>query len=311
MSACFVLAPDRGVIAITGEDRVAFLQGLVSNDVAKVAADHAVYAALLTAQGRYLHDFFILSHSDAKTGEALLIEVERERLPDLLKRLSLYKLRSKVALKDVSDEWAVALLWGDGAAARLKLEDRAGNAIALEGGLAFIDPRLAALGARALLPIDQAEIELSAMGFAIGKRAEYDALRLKLGVPDGARDLPVEKAILLESGFDELNGIDWDKGCYMGQELTARTKYRGLVRKRLLPVAVEGPVPPPGTAITFAGKDAGEMRSGFDGRAMALLRLEAVRAAQAQDQPLDAGGTALRPQIPAWVKLPEPDVSAG
>src|SRR6185369_657434 len=148
MSACFVIAPDRGVIAITGEDRVAFLQGLVSNDVAKVAADHAIYAALLTAQGRYLHDFFIAAH-----GDTLLIEVERARLPDLLKKLSLYKLRSKVALKDASAEWAVALLWGDQAAATLKLEAQPGKATALEGGLAFIDPRLAALGARALLPI--------------------------------------------------------------------------------------------------------------------------------------------------------------
>lgn len=307
MSACFAIAPDRGVIAITGEDRVAFLQGLVSNDVAKVAADHAIYAALLTAQGRYLHDFFIAAHSDPKAGDALLIDVERERLPDLLKKLSLYKLRSKVALKDASAEWAVALLWGDQTAATLKLDAQPGKAIALEGGVAFIDPRLAALGARALLPIHQAEIELSAMGFGAGKRADYDALRLKLGVPDGARDLPIEKAILLESGFDELNGIDWDKGCYMGQELTARTKYRGLVRKRLLPVAVEGAVPPPGTPITFAGKDAGEMRSGFDGRAMALLRLEAVQAAQQAGQALQAGSSALRPEIPPWMKLPEPE----
>jgi folate-binding protein YgfZ len=173
--------------------------------------------------------------------------------------------------------------------------------------LAFVDPRLTALGARAILTKDTAEMTLSAAGLGLGKRADYDALRLSLGVPDGARDLPIEKAMLLECGFDELNGIDWNKGCYMGQELTARTKYRGLVRKRLLPVRLEGATPPPGTPITFAGKEAGEMRSGFNGHAIAMLRLEAVRAAQVQGQPLDAGGTALRPQIPDWMKLPEPE----
>jgi len=291
MSASYVIAEDRGVLAVAGEDRVAFLQGLVSNDVARVAPGRAIYTALLTAQGRYLHDFFIAAHNDA-----LLIEVERARLPDLLKKLSLYKLRSKVTLKDASDEWRVALVWGDGA-----------QPFDLAEGAVFADPRLSALGVRAILPAANAEALLQAKGFQPGQRAEYDALRLKLGVPDGARDLPIEKAMLLENGFDELNGIDWNKGCYMGQELTARTKYRGLVRKRLLPVAIEGEPPPYGTPVTLDGKDAGEMRSGHDGRALALLRVEMVRQAQAQNRPLEAAGAALRPEVPSWVKLPEPE----
>src|SRR6185503_18496273 len=112
--------------------------------------------------------------------------------------------------------------------------------------------------------------------------AEYEALRLELGVPDGSRDLPVEKAILLENGFDELHGIDWQKGCYMGQELTARTKYRGLVRKRLLPVEIEGPLPAPGTPVMAGDKEAGEMRSGADGLGLALLRLEHLEAGLGQ-----------------------------
>ncbi|MEO8558040.1 MAG: folate-binding protein [Rhodospirillales bacterium] len=310
MSAAFVIAEDRGVLAVSGEDRVAFLQGLVSNDVAKVDAGHAIYAALLTAQGRYLHDFFIAAHVDPKTGESLLIDVERARLPDLQKKLSLYKLRSKVALRDVSDELVVGLAFGDDVASKLGLKPEPGAAVAVQSGLAFVDPRLAALGARAIQPKDTAEMTLSAAGLGIGQRADYEMLRLKLGIPDGARDLPIEKAMLMESGFDELNGIDWKKGCYMGQELTARTKYRGLVRKRLLPVAIEGAVPPPGTPITYAGKDAGKMRSGHDGRAIALLRLEVVQAAQQANAALDAGGVALRPEIPSWVKLPEPEAEA-
>lgn len=306
MVAHYVLAQDRGVLSVAGADRVAFLQGLVSNDVAKADGSHAIYAALLTAQGRYLHDFFIAAHNDI-----LLIDVERDRLPDLLKKLSLYKLRSKVTLTDASEHWAVALAWGDGTADRLGLASQPGAALALDGGVTFVDPRLAALGARVMLPPDRIELALSANGLGLGKRADYESRRLDLGVPDGARDLPIEKALLLESGFDELNGVDWNKGCYMGQELTARTKYRGLVRKRLLPVKVEGATPPPGTPITFDGKDAGEMRSGHDGRAIALLRLEAVRAARAAQRPLDAAGIALRPDVPDWIRLPEPEATSG
>jgi hypothetical protein len=128
-------------------------------------------------------------------------------------------------------------------------------------------------------------------------------MRLEQGVPDGSRDLPVEKAILLEAGFEELNGVDWDKGCYVGQELTARTKYRALIRKRLMPVKVEGPLPAPGTPVTFDGQEAGEMRSGRGDRALALLRLEAVAAAEAAKAPLTAGDARLVPVKPGWAKF--------
>jgi hypothetical protein len=121
-------------------------------------------------------------------------------------------------------------------------------------------------------------------------------------VPDGSRDLIVEKALLLESGFDELHGVDWQKGCYMGQELTARTKYRGLVRKRLFPVKVEGPLPAPGSVIERDGQEVGEIRSGTGDRALALLRLEAVRAPEG----LSSGTTRILPEVPAWMRLPEP-----
>ena len=119
----------------------------------------------------------------------------------------------------------------------------------VEGATAFVDPRLPELGVRVLAPAGQAAALLAARGCTEAPLADYDALRLELGVPDGSRDLPVEKALLLESGFDELNGVDWQKGCYMGQELTARTKYRGLIRKRLFPVRIDGALPAPGTSI--------------------------------------------------------------
>ena len=297
--AYFFLADERGVLAVGGADRRAFLQGLISNDVEKISPQRAIHAALLTPQGRYLHDFFI-----TEMGETLLVDCERARLPELQKKLSMFKLRSKVTLEDQSARWAVAVIWGEDAREALKLDGEPGSATAFADGIAYVDPRLGAMGCRALLPADSAAASLAKAGIEPGDQAAWDIHRLALGVPDGSRDLPVEKAFLLESGFDELNGVDWKKGCYMGQELTARTKYRGLVRKRLLPVTVEGPMPAPGTLVMLGEKEAGEMRSGRDGHALALLRLEMVEAAK-ETGPLTAGAAKLTAHLPGWMKLPE------
>jgi folate-binding protein YgfZ len=130
---------------------------------------------------------------------------------------------------------------------------------------------------------------------------DWDRHRLDLGLPDGARDLEAEQSVLLEAGFDELNGVSWTKGCYMGQELTARTKYRGLVKRRLVPVRVEGPLPPRGTPVLDeAGTEVGQMRSGRDGRGITQLRLEALERGAA----LRAGEARLVPEVPAWMRLP-------
>lgn len=298
--AYFFIAAERGVLAVGGPDRRAFLQGLISNDVERITADRAIHAALLTPQGRYLHDFFLV-----EIGETLLIDCERARLPELQKKLTMFKLRSKVTLEDQSARWAVAVLWGN-AARTLGLPPEAGSARAVEQGIAYVDPRLAAIGCRAILPAETASAALAKAGLAASDQTAWDIHRLSLGIPDGSRDLPVEKALLLESGFDELNGVDWNKGCYMGQELTARTKYRGLVRKRLLPVTVEGQMPAPGTLVMLGEKEAGEMRSGRDGHALALLRLEMVEAAN-ESGPLTAGAARVTAHVPAWVKLPEPE----
>jgi folate-binding protein YgfZ len=129
--------------------------------------------------------------------------------------------------------------------------------------------------------------------------AAYDRHRLALGIPDGSRDLVLEKSILLESGFDELNGVDWQKGCYIGQELTARTKYRGLIKKRLFPVRIDGPSVASGTIVNLDGKEAGEVRSGRDGLALALLRLDAIETAR----PLSAGSATIAPLRPDWMRI--------
>ncbi|MBV9202536.1 MAG: folate-binding protein YgfZ, partial [Alphaproteobacteria bacterium] len=223
--ASFVLLDNRGILAVSGPDRREFLQGLVSNDLNKVSPTAARYAALLTAQGKYLHDFMIV-----EAGESIWLETEGTPLGDLKRRLTIYRLRSKVSL-EVRPDLAVVAVIGADAAAALGLRSEPGAATSLEDGIAFVDPRLAALGVRVILPRERAQPLLAEAGVSEAPFDDYDRLRLSFGIPDGSRDLVPEKSILLEAGFDELNGVDWQKGCYIGQELTARTKYRGLVKR--------------------------------------------------------------------------------
>jgi folate-binding protein YgfZ len=289
----FVLLEDRGVLGVSGPDRRPFLQGLVSSDVEKVSSEAARHAALLTAQGRYLHDFVMVG-----AGESIWLDAEACRLGDLKKRLSVYRLRAKVSLEE-KPELAVAAVFGEHAPATLELHNTPGAARVFGSGVAFVDPRLSALGARVILPRDRARMALVALGFAEADFATYDRLRLSLGIPDGTRDLVPEKSILLEAGFDELNGVDWQKGCYVGQELTARTKYRGLIKKRLMPVEIRGPAPGPGSIVTADGREIGEMRSSREERGLALLRIEAVL----DGKTLRAGEALLVPVRPAWMRL--------
>lgn len=293
MSSQFSLLPHRSVVSVAGADRVEFLQGLISNDTRKVTPDRAIWAALLTPQGRFLNDMFV---ADAGN-ETFYLETERERAPALAKKLKMYTLRSKVTVEDLGATHEVAAAFGDDVS----------KALGIEGAVSFIDPRLETLGVRVIAPAGQATALLSARGFAEASLAAYDALRLPLGVPDGSRDLQVEKALLLENGFDELNGVDWKKGCYMGQELTARTKYRALIKKRLFPVKVEGTLPESGTLVHRDGEEVGELRSGTGDRALAMLRLDAARG----EGTLTAGEARIVPEVPGWMRLPDSAASGG
>ncbi|NKE45006.1 folate-binding protein YgfZ [Roseomonas frigidaquae] len=268
------LLTGRGVVEVAGPDRVGFLQGLVSNDVAAAGPGRAVWAALLTPQGKWLADFFILAEA-----ERLLLDAEAAQVPLLVQRLSRFRLRAKVTLRDASADFTVLAGWG--------------GAVPPPGTLSAPDPRLPEAGWRALVAQQVA---------ADATEADYDLHRLRLGLPDGSRDLEPEKSVLLEGGFDELGGVSWTKGCYMGQELTARTKYRGLLKRRIIPVRVEGGLPPAGTPVLRDGVEVGVMRSARDGHGLALLRLDAV----APGVTLTADGALLTPFVPGWMKLPVP-----
>lgn len=281
--------PHRGVLEIQGEDKAPFLQGLITQDIQHVTPEKAIYTTLLSPQGRFLYDFFIMEKE-----ASYFLEAEASRLDSLLKKLSLYKLRSHVTLA-LRPDLNVFALWGKDLASSLGLIEERGF---VQGGL-FMDPRLLELGARAIG-------EVGNSGFQSATPEEYDLHRLVLGVPEGGRDLIPEKSILLESGLDELQAISWTKGCYMGQELTARTKYRGLVRKRLFPVRIEGEPPPEETKIFLDNQPAGKMMTHQGNQGLALLRLEAFKAYEAGQGELQWEKTRLKPYVPFWMRLEEP-----
>src|SRR3982074_1658884 len=192
----FAVLEDRGILAVSGPDRRAFLQGLVSNDVEKIAADRAIYAALLTAQGKYLHDFIMVA-----AGDAIWLDAEAGRLADLRGRLSMYRLGAKGTPHEVPGLGGAGGV-GDGVCGVLDLPEQPGAARPFAGGVALVDPRLMALGARVILPREDIGTVLTDADFSEADFAAYDRHRLAFGVPDGSRDLLVEKSILLESGFD-------------------------------------------------------------------------------------------------------------
>jgi tRNA-modifying protein YgfZ len=289
----FVRLEDRAVLKISGKEARDFLQGLVSNDLERVSESRAIYAALLTPQGKYLHDFFI-----AQLGGNFYLDCEAARIDDLFKRLRMFKLRAKVEL-EIVENMTVAALFGEFVHDALSIHPDAGSTIEWLGGLLFTDPRLSDIGARAILPINSLEIALHDEGFTATIFEEYDTLRLSFGLPDSSRDMEVDKSILLEVGFEELNGVDFNKGCYVGQELTARTKHRGLIKKRLVPMAFDGSPPQTGSEITQDGKNAGELRSVGTSTALALMRLEALK----NSAPLLADGITLIPQKPNWANF--------
>lgn len=247
----FVALQDRGLIHIEGEDRHAFLQGLVSNDVLSIPSGQIRYACLLTPQGKFLHDLFI------HEGDGfLLIDCEGgNRARDLYDRLNKYRLRSKVKIS-VEESSPVYAVFGTA-----------------EG---HPDPRHKDMGHRTFTKPDHTEKPFEA----------WDTHRIRLGIPDGSRDMIVERDTLLDGNIDKLNGIDWDKGCYMGQELTARMHYRTLGKKRLHPVKITGPAPAPFTDIHLNGELIGQMRSFCGNIGLAMLRDDALETLHDDKNPI-------------------------
>jgi len=277
---------ERGILAISGEPARDFLQGLITNDIQKASPSRAIYAALLTPQGKFLHDFFIVEHKDR-----FLLDCSAERMPDLIKRLTMYRMRLKLDITDESDKWDV------GAMLPVGEMDAPGTAKTRFDGVSYVDPRHAGLGERTIRLVDEDDTFPTDIAQQDKNRADYEAIRIALGIPDSGKDLIADKSMPLESGFDELQGVDFEKGCYVGQEVTARMKHRNLVKKRLFPVAIDGDVTA-GAIVKSDEVDAGEIRSVINGRGIALLRLDlAVKGG------LMAEGAAITPEKPDWAEI--------
>lgn len=275
----------RGLLRISGEDTVPFLQGLVSNDVARLGQRPALYAALLTPQGKFLHDFFLV-----REGDAVWLDSDASRLPDLAQKMKMYRLRSKVSIDPAPEGMGVAAMWN------------ADDLSPVQASLAFPDPRLPLLGWRVIGNKASVDAALRARGGQEVKPEEYERLRLEAGVPEGGHDLIPEKSFLLPFGFEDLHGVDFKKGCYVGQEVTARSKHLGQLRKFIYKVeSADKPLPPAGTPVYAGEALMGEMRSSLGTKGLAFLEVQAVRDARAQGVQLRAAEVSCFASLPAWV----------
>lgn len=266
----FAPLPSRALIALSGPDWRDFLQGLITQDVATLGVGEARFGALLTPQGRLLYDLFVVGREDGGGW----LDVLAEHRAAIVQRLTMYRLRAKVEI--APDETQVSSLFHR-------------EAVFPPGGEGFVaDPRLPALGWRGYGAEPPA-------GARVADEAVRDAFKLELGVP-GPADWGSDKTYPIEANFDLLNGIDFQKGCFVGQETTSRMKRRGQIKSRMLPIAFDGPPPAPGAEVLAGDLRAGVVTSSGEGRAMALLRLD-----RAEGQSLTVDGRPVRLERPAWL----------
>ena len=285
MKAAFL--PDRGVVKVSGVDARDFLNGLVTTDVTLLRPGLGRFGALLTPQGKITVDFLV-TEAPSGHGGGFLIDVPRPLAKGLADKLGFYKLRAKVAVENLSDSLGVLAAWdGDPAT---------------QPDLAFADPRNAALGWRILVPAELAQKVADLIGADLVDSAAYDAHRIASGVPRGGLDFMYGDAFPHETNMDRLNGVDFEKGCYVGQEVVSRMQHRGTARTRTVRVIVDGPAPEPGAAILAGDRTVGTMGSTAGHNGLALIRID--RAADALDAgvPLTAGGLAIRLAEPGDVR---------
>ncbi len=289
--------PDRGIIKLGGKDARKLLNGLVTTDISQVSEQRARFAALLTPQGKIIADFIVVG--TPHDTETLFLDCPRALVDTLTERLGFYKLRAKVSIENLSDALAIMAFW-DGAAPLLEAP-------------CYRDPRLGDLGLRAMIAPGGAQ----AVGSAeLVDAAAYEAHRIALGVPAGGLDFAYADAFPHEADMDQLGGVDFDKGCFIGQEVVSRMEHRGTARTRVVPVMLAGAPPPPGTAVTADERPVGVLGSAAGERALAALRLDRVEEALASGLKLRAHDTELTLRKPSWARFafpgerPAPDSKA-
>ena len=285
------LLPDRGVLKIVGDGARNFLHGLVTADVLELAPGTARFCALLTPQGKIIADF-IVTEAPAKNDGGFFLDVPRAVSGTLVSKLNLYKLRAKVLVEDLSEVLGVLAVWDGGGIPKQ--------------GLAYADPRLATLGARAILSPHLAKAAAAELGAEFVDAGRYEAHRIALGVPQGGVDFSYGDAFPHESDMDQLGGVDFKKGCYIGQEVVSRMEHRGTARTRAVPVRYDGAAPQAGSSVMAGDRQIGTIGSAADGRAVALLRLDRVSDAISRGEQLSASGVAIHLIKPEWARFAFP-----
>ena len=270
------LLPDRGIVEVEGSDAVEFLQSLLTNDVEQANLTRAVFSGLLTPQGKILLDFLIHSPSP----DRYWFDCPRGLAADLAKRFTLYKLRAKVTVADRSAEMAVAVGLGE-----------AGDGEAPSAIAAFADPRHPAMPRRYFLAASAALSDGA---------AAYHGARIALCVPEGGLDYRYGEVFPHEVCYDVLHGVDFEKGCYVGQEVVSRMHHRGVAKTRIVGVQASAQLPPMGTEITAGDHPVGAMGSSAGDLGIALIRLDRAEDAVRQGIPLRAGETTLTLRRPEW-----------
>ncbi|HZR87628.1 MAG TPA: folate-binding protein YgfZ [Bradyrhizobium sp.] len=277
MQAAFL--PDRGVVKVSGEDARNFLNGLVTTDVTELKPGLAKFGALLTPQGKIIVDFLI-TEAPAGHGGGFLFDCPRALAQALTDKLRFYKLRAKVTVENLSESLGVIAAWG--------------GEPAMQPDLTYADPRAEALGYRILAPHDLVAKVTALIGADVVEPGAYEAQRIACGVPRGGLDFIYGDAFPHETNMDRLNGVDFDKGCYVGQEVVSRMQHRGTARTRTVKIVLDGPAPEAGASILAGDKPVGTIGSTAGGTGLALVRTDRVADALAAGQPLTAGGLSLR-----------------
>jgi folate-binding protein YgfZ len=290
------LLPDRGVVKVAGDGARSFLHGLVTADILELAPGTARFCALLTPQGKIIADF-IVAEAPAADGGGFFLDVQRALCATLVAKLNIYKLRAKVIVEDLSEVLAVLAAWDGGGTTK-------GGKTRF--GLSYADPRLPALGLRVMLPPHLAAAAAIELGATLVDAAQYEAHRIALGVPQGGLDFSYGDAFPHETDMDQLGGVDFTKGCYVGQEVVSRMEHRGTARSRAVPVRYDGAAPAAGAAVTAGDRQVGTMGSAAAGRAVALLRLDRVAEAILRGDPLLSGGVPIRLVKPDWARFAFP-----
>lgn len=293
MKAAFLT--DRGVVKVGGNDARGFLNGLVTTDIDRLQPGLGRFGALLTPQGKIIADFLV-TQATAGQGGGFLFDLPKALAQTLADRLGFYKLRAKVTIENLSDGLGVLAVWdGDPA---------------MKPDLTFADPRDERMGWRTLVPADLAEKAAKAIGAEVVDASAYEAHRIACGVPRGGADFIYGDAFPHETNMDRLHGVDFDKGCYIGQEVVSRMEHRGTARTRTIRVSVDQSAPEVGVSVTAGDKTIGTMGSAANGRGLALLRTDRASDALDAGLQLSAGGLPITLVAPDDVRMPTKKASA-